>query len=947
MSFDTRLRALQCSVEGVREIKEFEYTYGSTQAERRDVTYANAWHRRILSEIDFCMQMRRYGGVDGAAEIDAALSVLEQAQAADGAIPDSVCKKAEECLLPLAKEAHTYTLLLIGHAHLDMNWMWSWDETVASVLATFRTMLRLMEEYPEFTYSQSQASTYQLVEEYAPEMMPEIQKRIREGRWEVTASAWVETDKNMPGTESLMNHIVYTKKYLKEHWDVDPASLDIDFSPDTFGHSAFLPELDLLGGVKYYYHCRGLGGTDKILYRWRAPNGKELLTYKEPYWYNSGITPAPAVGLPRTAQMCGGLRVGMAVYGVGDHGGGPTRRDLDAALEMQSWPVFPQLRFGRMREYFAAAESVRDRVSVVEHELNSIFTGCYTTQSRVKKGNRRAENALCRAEGLAALAARELGESYASEIFEKAWQKTLFTHFHDILTGSCVQDSREYAMGLYQQVLSAANTRASRALEAFAANIDTAGLSDNNASFSLADGAGVGFGLADGNIPTQENGCGMTRILHVFNTTGSPRHENAELTVWDWPGRLDLLSVTDEKGNAVPFECICPKTDYWAHLFFKVLVEVRVPAHGYVTLVLREKEPEEVTVGYMLADERVHHPIPETVLENAYLRARFDSHTGQLCSLIDKATGAERLRGGEKGGLRYILSQRNPMSAWVIERYLDVKEINTPVRFTVRPGTLSNSVTVEYPVALSCATVTYSLGRQDRHLGIALHIDWREQAAADDYQPLLCYTLPLCGTTGRMLCDVPGGVQWRPQQELDVPCQKYGAAEFGDGRVLALASDCKYGFRLAGGDLSVTLINTAYNPDPYPERGIQDVNLFVLSAEADAAQLTRLTEACMLPLQYVTNTAHPGKLPVSAGLMETVGDSVVFTGIAQRDGKLTVRMYETAGAASPVSVRLYSPVSAARLTDLLGTPLDIPVAVDGKTVSFTLPANAEAELRMV
>ena len=946
MSFDTRLRALQRSIEGVREIRGFEYTYGSTQAERQDVTYANAWHRRILSEIDFCMQMVRHGGADGAAEIDAALSVLERAQAADGAIPDPVCKRAEECLLPLAEEARTYTLLLIGHAHLDMNWMWSWDETVASVLATFRTMLRLMDEYPTFTYSQSQASTYQLVEEYAPEMMPEIRRRIREGRWEVTASAWVETDKNMPDTESLMNHIVYTKKYLQEHWGVDPASLDIDFSPDTFGHSAFLPELDLLGGVRYYYHCRGLGGTDKILYRWRAPNGKELLNYKEPYWYNSGITPSPAIGLPRTAQMCGGLRVGMAVYGVGDHGGGPTRRDLDAALEMQGWPVFPQLRFGRMRDYFEAAETVRDRVPLVEHELNSIFTGCYTTQSRIKKGNRRAENALCQAEGLAALAARELGEEYAAGIFEKAWQKTLFTHFHDILTGSCVQDSREYAMGLYQQVLSAANTRASRALEAFAQNIDTTGLSDNDAARSLADGAGVGFGLADGNIPTQENGNGMTRILHVFNTTGSLRHENAELTVWDWPGRTELLDITDEKGNAVPFECICPKTDYWAHLFFKVRAEVCVPAHGYVTLVLREKEPEEVTVSYMLADERVHHPIPETVLENAYLRAQFDSHTGQLCSLIDKATGAERLRSGEKGGLRYILSQNNQMSAWVIDRYLDVKEIDTPVKFTVRPGTLSGELTVEYPVASSHVTVTYSLGRRDRHLGIALHIDWLEQAADQAYQPLLCYALPLCDTTGRMLCDVPGGVQWRPQQELDLPCRKYGAAEFGDGRVLALASDCKYGFRLADGILSVTLINTAHNPDPYPERGIQDVSLFVLPVEADAAQLARLTEACMLPLQYVTNSAHAGRLPASAALLETDGDSVVFTGVAQRDGRLTVRMYEAAGTASFATVKTYSPVNAAQLTDLFGRPLGIPAAVNGNTVSFTLPANAEAELRI-
>ncbi|MBQ8751830.1 MAG: hypothetical protein IJZ13_01865 [Clostridia bacterium] len=350
-ALNARFLALCRKVEGVREARGYEQTYDLPPEVRQNITPPNAWHRRILSELDLCLQMGTHAGTDVEAAVDGALTVLEQAIAAEGVATDAACEKAEQCLLPLAEEAKSYTLLMVGHAHLDMNWMWSWDETVATVVATFKTMLRLMEEYPDFCFSQSQASTYKLIEDFAPEMMPEIQKRIQEGRWEITASAWVETDKNMPCVESLMNHILYTKQYLKEHWGIDPASLDLDFSPDTFGHSAFLPELDLLGGVKYYYHCRGLEDADKVLYRWRAPSGKELLMYKEPYWYNSGITPRPAIGLPRMTKMCGGLRTGMAVYGVGDHGGGPTRRDLNSAREMQQWPVFPELRFACMREY--------------------------------------------------------------------------------------------------------------------------------------------------------------------------------------------------------------------------------------------------------------------------------------------------------------------------------------------------------------------------------------------------------------------------------------------------------------------------------------------------------------------------------------------------------------------------------------------------------------------
>ena len=107
-----------------------------------------------------------------------------------------------------------HQLILAAHAHIDMNWMWSFNETVAATLATFRSMVNIMDQYPEFKFSQSQGALYRIVEEYDPDMMEEIKKRIAQGRWEVTASAWVETDKNMPGGESLLRHIQYTKEYM-------------------------------------------------------------------------------------------------------------------------------------------------------------------------------------------------------------------------------------------------------------------------------------------------------------------------------------------------------------------------------------------------------------------------------------------------------------------------------------------------------------------------------------------------------------------------------------------------------------------------------------------------------------------------------------------------------------------------------------------------------------
>ncbi len=948
-TLEKRLLMIRRSVEGMRERTQYEHTFHLSYEELSNIVPVNLWHRRILSELDFCLQMKKYAGTDVDEPVDAALTILEQAQERNGALPDDVCKEAEQCLLPLAREARSYKLLLIGHAHLDMNWQWGMDETAATVTATFRTMLRLMEEYPQFCFSQSQASTYKLIEDYAPEMKPEIQKRIQEGRWEVTASAWVETDKNMPCLESLMNHIVYTKQYLKEHWDIAPESLNIDFSPDTFGHSAFLPEVDLLGGVKYYYHCRGYQDPDKVLYRWKAPSGKELLMYKEPYWYISMISPLPAIGLPRMASMCGGLRTGMAVYGVGDHGGGPTRRDLSHALEMQQWPVFPQLCFGRFKDYFEEAEKVRDKLPVVERELNPVFTGCYTTQSRIKKGNRRAENALLNAEKLSALVSDKFGTPYAVRAFEKAWQDTLFTHFHDILTGSCVQDSREYAMGLFQESLTIANCRSVQAIEKLTSSIDTSALAEGKEDrSSISEGAGVGFGLMQGNIPTHENGAGMTRIFHIINTTGVERHENARLVIWDWPGNLELIKITDASGEVLPFERTTGWQSYWQHRFFEILVTVTVPANGYTTVVLKENDPEDVSDCYIYTNafERQHEAFADTVLENKYLCACFDRRTGELYSLVDKATGKECLMEGETGGLRYIKAQKHGMSSWVIDRYLEERKLTDTVRIIPLPGTLNPGLQIEQRVANSSIVTKVTLGSEDRFLTVSVHVDWKEESKGKDEQPLLSYCLPVAESTGRMLCDVPGGALWRPDQEIDMPCLRYAAAEMNNGRVLALASDCKYGFRLSRGVLYVSLINTADEPDPYPERGIQDIKLFVFPAEADAAEMAHKTDICLNPLQYVTNTAHEGGLPVTGSLLQIEGDSVVVTGVAKRDGCLTVRMYEARGVECAVVAHFTHAVLSAQLTDLFGHVLPILVKVEGDTVRFTLAPYTQVELRV-
>ena len=184
--------------------------------------------------------------------------------------------------MPMQADCKKYRLLMVGHAHIDMNWMWRYDETVSITLDTFRTVLNLMKEFPDFTFAQSQASTYRIIEEFEPSMLDEIRARIASGQWEVAASTWVEADRNMPSAESVARHFLYTKRYLPKLLGINPESQNLDYEPDTFGHHANVPDLLRQAGVKYYYHCRG--EDSQTLYRWRSESGAEILVYLEPDW---------------------------------------------------------------------------------------------------------------------------------------------------------------------------------------------------------------------------------------------------------------------------------------------------------------------------------------------------------------------------------------------------------------------------------------------------------------------------------------------------------------------------------------------------------------------------------------------------------------------------------------------------------------------------------------
>lgn len=940
-NLSTRYAALKKLVGGNREKLHYEDSFGMPMEEFWHVTMPNKYNRRILAEIEFAIRLSKENGGQFDEAIGQALSYLEEQIRETGVLTKDACFAAEKMLAPCEKAAKEYSLILAAHAHIDMNWMWGWQETVAAALSTFRTMLHIMDEYPDFCFSQSQSSVYKIVEDYDPDLMQEIKKRIQEGRWEITASAWVETDKNMPNTESLLRHIKYTKDYMKNTWGVDPDSLEVDFSPDTFGHSRNVPELDQYGGVKYYYHCRGLDG-DNALYRWKAPSGKEVLVYREQYWYNSAITPFAGIGIIDIAKRSGGLKTGLIVYGVGNHGGGPTRRDVERAIEMNEWPVFPNFRFGTFREFFHIAESVRDNLPVLDQELNMFAPGCYTTQSRLKLGNRHAEVALQNAEAWSALAQRSIHTPYYPKQFEHAWQNVLFTHFHDILTGSCVQESREHAMGLFADSMAVAHTQHSNATRTLSEQIDTSFVvCDDCICDSQSEGAGAGYGLGNyAGVPSPERGAGKTRIFNVFNPSGHKRTQTVEITVWDYTGDLRYLQVEDSKGNIIPHQLLENELKtYWDHKYFRFLVSLTVPAMGYTTIVLKEGDREEYEV-YFQKPSRTEKPTDNFILENAFLRAEFDFRNGHMISLIDKKTGEERIRGGEVGSLIYLDTEDDSSSAWNIGRYTGKELVSKTISIHALPaGDLRQGFEMEQEIKGSTVKTTVTLDQDAQAVKYHFTVDWHEVGRHGENIPVLAYHLPLQNEIKEYLYDVPGGAVARPAMNLDVPALQYAASLGQNGRSVALITDCKYGYRGADNSLTATFINSATNPDPYPERGIHNITLCVAVAESCPKALEELATDLNSAMNYQPANSHKGTLPAEHSFLEFNSDTAVLSSVFASDDKaLMARVYETCGKDTTVSIKVSGGFEKAQLVDLM-EHVTGEVTVEGNTISFPLKAN--------
>lgn len=880
--------------------------------------------------------------------LEDAIDGLYESFCAEHALTDSACQAAETKLLPFSARAKAFTLHHVAHAHIDMDWLWGLHETVDVTLNTFRTMLDMMEEYPEFTYSQSQCAVYKMTKFYDPALFRRIKQRVQEGRFEFAGSTWVELDKNMPSLESMARHILYTRQFLNQNFGIPYEDVNLDFHPDTFGHSSAVPEIFRAAGIKYFYHCRGLDGD--CFYRWRGPSGAEVLTVNEPLWYNDRILPMYISQVPKVCTKYG-IKDMMKIYGVGDHGGGPTRQDIERIIDMKSWPVAPTIIFSTYAKYYAAIEPYKDNFPVIEGELGPTFTGCYTSQSRIKMANRIGEDRLQAAEAITAFAAQKTGMEDFNDQFRVAWERILFNQFHDILPGSNIPESREHAMGAFEEAMGCVMAASSASMRAFAAAIDTSMFETTMEKLtSNSEGGGVGLNSQAHHrfkLPGTERGVGKTRLLHFFNHTSFDRDGVLEATLWDWPGDPRRIQAFDSQGTPLSV-CVSGKSgNDSGHARTDILLKVMVPALSYITVRIEEGEKKSFAFCELPPDPRCIYYKP-LVLENELVKVTFDPANLTISSYFNKKTGKEML--SHEGG-RFLLFRENKVPrggcAWVEGIHMDEIDLHkagTPMlKSPVSANPLRQQLEYEILYQENILKVKAVLDAGSPVLELEVFADWR-MAADDKGSPKLSFRAGLADTPDYFLSDSQIGLVKREGLNDHDRCSRNFFHAHGAG--MTLLTDTKYGYRGYNDRMEVSLLRCSARPDPYPEIGHRFFRIGIAATGSAQAELKELgSRFTHRDLAYASNRAHKGELPLDGTFVKAENAIVTAVKLAEDKNGLILRLASLYEETADVTVEVPG-MAAAWTTDLSEQNL-APCSVEDSRLKLTLGANSVMTLRVL
>ena len=786
-------------------------------------------------------------------------------------------------------------LHMVGNAHIDPVWLWQWPEGYQEVRATFQSAIDRMDEYPEFVFTCDSVVYLEWVEESDPELFERIRARIAEGRFQVIGGWWVEPDCNVPSGESYVRQALYGQRYLHDRFGITATT---GSNVDPFGHNAMLPQLLRKSGLDSYVFLRP--GPDELdlpgqYFWWESPDGSRVLAYRIPHEYNSPRGDIDDHVEQVLAAVPSQGPASMVFYGVGNHGGGPTKANIESIRRLsETNGGRARLEFSSPRAFFDAVAG-EDGIPVHKGEMLHHAVGCYSAHSSVKRWNRRAENLLQRAEKWAAVADVLGGAAYPLDELTEAWKFVLFNQFHDTLAGTSIRPAYEDSRDQYGHASSLAANAFNRAVQTIARRIDIAAEPE-------------------------------LRPVVVFNPHPWPLQSTVEAEYTWLPA--EGARMTDDERRSVPVQTIRPHTTMSSSRG-RVVFRADVPPLGYRVYKLFPGA-DDVEAGVEATD---------TTLENEHVALEVDPAMGWLSRLVHKASGVDA---AARAPHALVIEDRSDTWGHGVRAYDEVVGAFecTGVRL-VESGPVRGVLRVESRYGDSTLVEELVLDAGARFVEVRAALDWREQLK------LLKLRFPTSIAADRATYEVPYGHLERPSNGNEEPAQAW--VDVSDERAgLAVLNDSKHGHDVRGGEIGMTVARSPvyawHHPreldDPqgryeFLDQGRQDLTYRLVPHGGDwrEAGVVRLAAELNQPAFALIESYHPGDLPGSRSFAsDGAGDVVVTLVKRAEDGDaLVVRAYESSGR----------PVHATIELPLVGRTIDADFG-PAEIKTFFVPRDADA-----
>jgi alpha-mannosidase len=768
-----------------------------------------------------------------------------------------------------------YTFQMIGNAHIDAVWLWPWQEAMAVVHSTFRSALDRMNEDPKVTMTTSSSQFYEWVQQNDPAMLAEIKKRVNEGRWDLVNGWWDEPDVNIPSGEALARQGLYGQEELQKLFG---RTATVGYNPDSFGHPGSLPQILKLEGMDDYVFMRPGVLEKKIpgnLFWWQGIDGTRALTFRILFSYADGgpsIEPLTKRSITELSNQP--LRNVMGFFGMGDHGGGPTKANMASIKLVQTEPGAPKVIYSTPDRYFSemrAKANVAD-LPVLADDLQHHSVGCYTAEGMIKKQNRAAESELAEAEKIAAVGSVAWEAHYPKHDFTESWKRVLFLQFHDDLAGTALPEQYVSAQEGEGRAMDVAEQSMYMNTQKLAWQVPTADPDSN--------------------------------YLFVFNPHAWASTQNVE---YDLSMREGVpSSAVDGAGNAVPIQWTQATTAAQGRR--RLVAQVSLPAFGYQQIRLTRTAPATAPTTTLKAEGNV--------MENEHIRVTF-SPEGTL-GIFDKDANREVFKGGATGARAVVYKDENDTWAHNFVAYTD--ELGSFKQDSIRlveSGPLRSLMRVHYAWGNSTITTDWILYAGARNLEARVTLDWHE------HMKMLKYSFPVDVENPKATYEIAYGAMVRATKNEEDPGQRWVDVDgdrSGSTYGFALINDAKYGYSVDGSDLRVSVSRGAVFANHMPQKiepgtdyiwqdqGVQTMRM-ILAPHAGAWQdagIVRSAEQMMAPPVVIYQGIHRGTRPLSDSFLSVDSPNVIISAIKQaEDGSdLIVRMYESTGRATTAHVDL-------------------------------------------